>query len=1050
MKRILLVLALIFCGFTTAFAQGSVPPLLDQLTSPDSSVRAQAAKRCSEEPEAYLQDQRVRDALLAAASDKNPFVRVNAITALGLTADPRALAPCLAGLKDEFVQVQYAAVTALGRLGAPEALSALLALAEDAVSPLRRKALTVLADPLRPAEPAIVTALISARLFTVGKAALAETDTESRVAGVRLLGKAVRQEALREQCLNVLLVAGKDPDPAIRKATVQALAGCRNRRCTDIFLAAFRDTDDEVMYAGNWGMSQLLKDNPDAQRAVKPAMIDLLQHGDTRVVIQVCNILRELKDPDYTPALLTALQRNPQALGWSAIESITVSGPAAYNQVLEAARRQDPKLRAAAAYLLSHARELPQPVELMDQLLRDPEAAVRKAAITGELKPDPHYTDTLIVLLHDPDAEVRQAAILRLRFPAKRALIEPLKTCLHDPTPEVRGAAVISLGWFPTADMIDAVLPCLRDADATVRESALWAVKQYTDPRIGPALLPLLADPEMRVRRTAISTALRQPGTYPALLEAVRVEPVADTRREMIEMLGWDRDVRALPLLIDISQHDKELAVRRAATWALGCLHETAAYEPLLAALQAPEDGVKDAAKSALATLGDRRVVEVFCTILASGKDSWVTEPLQTMNDPRIVTLVEPLFESKYPHVRDQALRILLAKGHPRAVELFTARWQAAKTLPAKKELVGRYLNEGRIRPLPPTLLPICLEVISMEIYPYANYKTFFASGLGDNGVREVIPYLLKMLEDKSEHTQAPELAARALGNLKAKEAVDGILPLLMAPEANTRRAAAEALGKIGDPRVVDTLDATARTETDTTTRVFALGALCRLGDPRGMDGLLAAMRDPALRQRAVWTLGQVNDPRAREALATVLEDEDTGIRNAAAMGLLRQGDRRGALPCLALQRTASISSEDDDTFLNLFVALHDPATVPPLLTTAREGTLPARIFALRALGGLQAKEGVPLLVQALGDEFTLIREAAAKGLGACGAPEAAPALIAALADPSSKVREAAVASLGQLKVRTAIKPLQALLQTEESPRVRDAAEAAVGMITGK
>jgi HEAT repeat protein len=235
--------------------------------------------------------------------------------------------------------------------------------------------------------------------------------------------------------------------------------------------------------------------------------------------------------------------------------------------------------------------------------------------------------------------------------------------------------------------------------------------------------------------------------------------------------------------------------------------------------------------------------------------------------------------------------------------------------------------------------------------------------------------------------------------------------------------------------------------DVDVNARITAMKALHALGDPRGVDGLLAAAKDPNLRRRALYRLGDLDDPRAREALAVAVTDEDPDIRYAACWGLLRQCDRRGALPFIAFLKMKEFYDEGD-TVLKQFVALHEPAVVEPLLDLAREGTLSNRVFALRALGGLRAKAAFPVLRTALMDEFTLIREAAAKGLGDAGDREAVAPLIAALADPSSKVREAAAASLGQLKARKAGKALQALLTSEESPRVRDAVDKALHEIT--
>ena len=80
---------------------------------------------------------------------------------------------------------------------------------------------------------------------------------------------------------------------------------------------------------------------------------------------------------------------------------------------------------------------------------------------------------------------------------------------------------------------------------------------------------------------------------------------------------------------------------------------------------------------------------------------------------------------------------------------------------------------------------------------------------------------------------------------LKLRKDVDGLVKALGSEkDHDAREAAAEALGEIGDSRVVEPLVA-ALGDTDDDVREAAAEALGKIGDPRAVDPLTAALNDP-------------------------------------------------------------------------------------------------------------------------------------------------------------------------------------------------------------
>lgn len=104
---------------------------------------------------------------------------------------------------------------------------------------------------------------------------------------------------------------------------------------------------------------------------------------------------------------------------------------------------------------------------------------------------------------------------------------------------------------------------------------------------------------------------------------------------------------------------------------------------------------------------------------------------------------------------------------------------------------------------------------------------------LGMAGGEEAIYALIMTVRNEHEDLIARGRAALMLGNLRDMRAVDSLIKALDAPGFQTPVYAAEALGKIGDPRAIEPLLLAAANSGNDTFRKAALEALKRLGhDP--------------------------------------------------------------------------------------------------------------------------------------------------------------------------------------------------------------------------
>lgn len=109
-----------------------------------------------------------------------------------------------------------------------------------------------------------------------------------------------------------------------------------------------------------------------------------------------------------------------------------------------------------------------------------------------------------------------------------------------------------------------------------------------------------------------------------------------------------------------------------------------------------------------------------------------------------------------------------------------------------------------------------------------ALVRLFEAKDRGD------IAYLFDGLRDP----QSRSMAAKFLGELKARQAVRPLIQLLRAGDKATRSSAAEALGEIGETEAVADLIERLRLEDDVVPRTFAITALGKLRDERALTPL--------------------------------------------------------------------------------------------------------------------------------------------------------------------------------------------------------------------
>jgi hypothetical protein len=190
-----------------------------------------------------------------------------------------------------------------------------------------------------------------------------------------------------------------------------------------------------------------------------------------------------------------------------------------------------------------------------------------------------------------------------------------------------------------------------------------------------------------------------------------------------------------------------------------------------------------------------------------------------------------------------------------------------------------------------------CRELRSARAWKRADA----AKRLGDIGSKEAVDPLLDRLDDRSDDVR--HTAVESLGRLEATEAVAPILASV-ADGRVARPAASRALLAIGRPALPSILEA-AESE-DVGTRRLAVELLARLGSPGEAQFLLDSLGDPSrdVRAKASRGLGRLADGNQVQYVREMLQDVQPSVRAAAATGLGAIGDTESAEALEAMAAT--------------------------------------------------------------------------------------------------------------------------------------------------
>jgi len=203
-------------------------------------------------------------------------------------------------------------------------------------------------------------------------------------------------------------------------------------------------------------------------------------------------------------------------------------------------------------------------------------------------------------------------------------------------------------------------------------------------------------------------------------------------------------------------------------------------------------------------------------------------------------------------------------------------------------------------------------------------------------------------------------------------------------------------------------------------TRMDAATALGKSRRREAVAPLAALVRDPEWRVRleVVRALRELRDLSAVPAVVTAMRDGDLKVREEAIGSLVEIYAERDRMTPVG-RFLDLFSDESDRSSIGPYVAV-DPSAYQALGAALKDEDTNIREYAALAIGILDGRSEVPQLVAALKDPEDGVRGAAATALGKVGTAADGKNLIPLLADESAEVRRRVLQALGVLRVREA------------------------------
>ena len=217
-------------------------------------------------------------------------------------------------------------------------------------------------------------------------------------------------------------------------------------------------------------------------------------------------------------------------------------------------------------------------------------------------------------------------------------------------------------------------------------------------------------------------------------------------------------------------------------------------------------------------------------------------------------------------------------------------------------------------------------------------------------------------------------------------------------------------------------------------------------GDTAVVRALIARLQDEdaGVRQAAANALGQIGDPMAIPGLVKALDDPQPGVQEAALDAL--SSFERGVPEAPVQRMLASDNADMRQRAIEILMSMRARTSLPAITALVSDADADVRQSAIEAIQEMGDPSAAGTIMPALGDRDADVRQAAVQALAQLGGSIADATLDKLLQDADENVRQATVEYISERRITTRTTQLIRLLD-DPSGDVRQAAAEALAQV---
>ena len=456
-------------------------------------------------------------------------------------------------------------------------------------------------------------------------------------------------------------------------------------------------------------------------------------------------------------------------------------------------------------------------------------------------------------------------------------------------------------------------------------------------------------------------------GTYKFIANIIKRENLRKSEEKLaketcrlksgaIETLGLIGEPRAVETLVKMLLKNDSFSSE--ASIALGRIGEPS-VPVLINHLEHPDDKVKILIIETLGKTKSKEAVSYLVDILRTRNkelESYVTTALIKIGKPAVEPLGKILQNKQEGRlIKCRIIKILGAIKEPESIKFLLAASDSENS----NNVFWRDAVDELKRLDYPEAIPAFIEGLDSKHRDIRNHSYWILK----NRINEIpVNRLIILLDSKYLGTKCKSIYL--LEKIKSPESVEPLIKMLKDKDKEVRRAAASALGVIGDSRAVIPL-AEAMIINNDPVCFAAYLSLSKINDDKCLNVLLKHLNIGKIsidkKIQIIYLLGDLKDKKATKVLIKQLKSKNEHVRSKAVDALGKIGDRRAVEPLLELL------SNSNDGFIrsDIIEALGntgDTRAVQPIINNCRHNRICSKNSIL-ALGKLKNPKAYSFLM---------------------------------------------------------------------------------------